>query len=114
MRLRQKFAQIWFVVLLGGVGGASLIPPGYMPGLNATGELALVLCSGEVIKASDDSDGVAPSVCWFTATQASALHCVPILVSISPSGVLDATQHPAAPRSRIVSAHLARGPPLHS
>lgn len=114
MRLRQKFAQIWFVVLLGGVGGASLIPPGYMPGLNATGELALVLCSGEVIKASGDSDGVAPSVCWFASTPAYALYRVPTLTVISPSGVVDVTQHPAAPRSRIVSAHLARGPPLHS
>lgn len=114
MRLRRTCAQIWLVLLLGGVGGASLIPPGYMPGLNATGDLALVLCSGEVISTSDRADDAFERICWFSAIQTSALQHLPVLSSVAPKTPQNAMRSKVAPRARVTSTPLPRGPPQFS
>jgi hypothetical protein len=115
MQCRRKFAQIWLVLLLSGVGGASLIPPGYMPGINATGALSLVLCSGEVINTRDEPNSVVTSVCWFAATQqTAALHLVPNLNSFTHQITLYLVQETPEPESLSGFAYHARGPPLRS
>lgn len=114
MKRHAIITQFWLVLLLGSVGGASLIPQGYMPGLNPAGQLALVLCSGEVIDSDDTSLAAETSVCWFSALQLTAI--LPSSVFTVGTGValFNPLTGPVPSNSDRTHSYFARAPPALS
>ena len=114
MKRHTIITQLWLVLLLGSVGGASLIPQGYMPGLNPAGQLALILCSGEVIDSEDTPLAAETSVCWFSALQLTAI----LPPSLFTLGSAVALFHPLTgllpSNSDRTPSYFARAPPALS